>query len=428
MLNKVKNLANTQEKKRLLSNFLSLAILQGANYILPLLTLPYLVRVLGVEYFGILSFATAMIVYFNVLVDYGFNLTATREISIHRNNKEKVIEIFSSVMSIKFILLVISFILLILLVFNVQKFSQHADIYIYTFGTVIGQMLFPVWFFQGMEKMKYITYLNIVSKLFFTIAIFIFVQEQSDFYIVPIVTSIGFIVAGILALIVIYRDFGITFTLQKVSTLKIYLYDGWHLFSSGLFTMFYVNSPIVILGLFTNNTVVGYYTLADKVVKIVSSIFTPVQDALYPYIVKKLERSKQNTLDILRRLLLYSSTIMFIVSVFIFLCAEYIIVLISGEKIEEAVEILRILAFFPFIITIARIYATNYIITFKLEKYLPKVYAQTAVVSAFIFAFLIPLYEGIGAALAIMLIEAFATLYMYFIVKQKITLTKENNE
>ena len=420
MISKIKNKFKSDDNKRLLSNFVSLSVLQGANYVLPLITLPYLVRVLGVEYYGLLAFVGATVAYFGVLTDYGFNLTGTREISIHREDKDKVIEIFSSVMTIKSLLMFLSLFLLAVLVFSFEKFSKDAIVYFLTFGTIIGRVLFPIWFFQGMERMKYITYINISVKLLFALSVFIFIHQQNDYYIVPLLTSVGTVISGVWSLVLIERKFDIKFKLQSLETIKCYLFDGWHVFISGLFTTLYTNSVTLVLGLFTNNTSVGYYVIAEKVVKITSSVFSSIQGAIYPYIAKLVQKSKSEALLILKKLTIYSSLAMFILSLLILTFAKYIIYLISGSYIKEAIFTLQILSFFPLIITVARIFAMNYIITFKYQKYLTKIYALSAVISFILFFLLVPLFKEYGAAITVMVVELFATTYMYIIIRRYI--------
>ena len=216
----IKNFLNSPTRKRLAENFLSLSGLQAVNYLLPLITLPYLVRVLGPEKFGLIVFAQSFIEYFIILTDYGFNLSATREISIHRNNKEKVCEIFSSVMTVKFLLGTLSFIILALILIFIPKFRNDQLIYLFTFGMVLGNILFPVWFFQGMERMKYITILNIIAKGIFTVCIFIFIRKMADYPYVPLINSMGFLVAGGLSLRIVSKDFGIKFILPSFEAIK----------------------------------------------------------------------------------------------------------------------------------------------------------------------------------------------------------------
>ena len=273
-------------KKRLLSNFFSLSALQIFSYILPLITLPYLVRILGVEKFGLISFAQAFMSFFIIFVDYGFNLSATKDISFYRENKNKLVEIYSSVISIKVILTIISFFILLIVIFVFDKFMIDYQIYCFSFFIVIGQALFPVWYFQGIENMKYITILNIVFKTIFTIFIFIFIKKEDDYLLVPIINGIGFILPAIFANIIINAKFKTRFSLQKISTMLQYFKDSFQFFLSRAAYSTYTYFGIFILGIFTNNTIVGYYSIAYKMYDAFKSIYQQGINTIYPYMVK----------------------------------------------------------------------------------------------------------------------------------------------
>lgn len=406
LINKIKNIANTEDKKRLLSNFFSLSVLQGANYILPLITLPYLVRVLGVEYFGLLAFATATVMYFQILTDYGFNLTATREISIHRDNKEKVIEIFSSVMTIKIILMFVSFFLLSILVFSFEKFSKDALVYFLTFGTVVGQVLFPVWFFQGMERMKYITYLNILSKVIFTIAIFVFVQEQSDFYLVPLLTSIGFLVAGIWSLYLVKKEFGVGFEVQTIDTIKHHLVEGWDIFVSRVFGSMYRSSNIIILGLLTNNTIVGYYSIAEKVVKTLQTLQDVVGNTLFPYLSKKFSITNKSFFDLNKRFFKFIFLIYFSLSLITMFSSEYIIYILMGEFNEIAILNLQIMSFVILVGGFNYYYGILGLVSMNYKKDFSKYIIITGLFNLLFCIVSVYLYPNYGASISMIISES----------------------
>lgn len=383
MIKRIKSLTNTEDKKRLMSNFFSLSVLQGANYILPLITLPYLVRVLGVEYFGLLAFAAATVTYFSILTDYGFNLTATREISIHRDNKAKVIEIFSSVMTIKVILMFVSFLLLTILVFSFEKFSKDALVYFLTFGTVVGQVLFPIWFFQGMEQMKYITYLNILSKVIFTIAIFLFVQEQSDFYLVPLLTSVGFLVAGIWSLYLVKKEFGVWFELQTIDTIKHHLIEGWHVFVSRIYVNLYIGTNTILLGIFTNNTITGYYAIAEKIILAIGGIFDPFNQTMFPYLAKVYKKNISEFINLVKQISFYMMIVTFLTAIICYIWGEDIVYIITGTYNKEIVLLFSIFIFRLINMPFGSFYS-NCLIIMHSNKYFIKVMNYTV---AFYFLF-----------------------------------------
>jgi len=370
LIKKLKSLINTEEKKRLVSNFFSLAVLQVFSYVLPLLTLPYLVRVLGVEKFGLVMFAQAFIMFFNIFVDFGFNLSAVREISIHRDDKEKLTEIFSSVMIIKFILILISLIILTVIVFSFDKFKNDKILYYLTFLVVIGQAMFPVWYFQGIEKMKYITIINITSKLLFTIAIFIFIHKQNDYILVPVFNGLGFLVGGGLSLWIIFKYFNQKFIFQNVQTLWLYFKESSHFFLSRVAVTIYTSMNTFILGLFTNNTIVGYYSIAEKLYIAYHSFFQPLVQTLYPYIAKYKDIMK------FQKIYFFVKGINLLLLIFVYFLAPDLVYLIAGKEIYQSVEAFRqflivlvivipsILIGYPFLAALGYKWYANYSVIF----------------------------------------------------------------
>src|SRR5690554_3782766 len=140
----------SKDGKVLASNFGYLMLLQIAGYVFPLITIPYLARVIGVDGFGKIAFAAAVMVWFQTVSDWGFNYTATRDVARNRDNLEKVSEIFSNVLWARMFLAIVSFILLYTLIAAVPYFNENKDILLVTFLLIPGHILFPDWFFQAM--------------------------------------------------------------------------------------------------------------------------------------------------------------------------------------------------------------------------------------------------------------------------------------
>ncbi len=270
--------------------------MQFANYLAPLVTLPYLFRVLGPAKFGLVELARVITVYFLVLTDYSFGLSATREISIRRNDPARISEVFSAVLVLRFLLVVLSAAILSAAVWTLPKLRPDWPVYYLSFGHVLGMWLFPVWLFQGLERMKHIATLTVVSKTLVIAGIFLIVRRQEDYLYVPLLQSSGAVFVGLAGLAIAIRSFGVRFRLPPSAMLKREFLDGWHLFVSKMATTMYTTSNTLILGLFTDLTFVGYYAAGDKIVRAVQGLQLPLSQAIFPHIGRLASQSRRAAL------------------------------------------------------------------------------------------------------------------------------------
>ena len=413
-----------QDFKKVISNFFYLSITNLVNFVLPVVTFPYLVEKLGVSNFGLLAFATAIISYFQTLTDFGFNLTATKQITIHKNDQEKINSIVNSVFFIKFMLLLLSFLILIFLVLFVNKFHESYEIYFLTFGLVIGQCLFPSWFFQGFEKMKVISILNIFSKVIFTVFIFIFIKGKEDFYLVPIFNSLGQISIGIVAIIIMLKQYNIRFIIPNFNEIKFYFKDGWHIFIANISVTLYTSAIITLLGFFSSNTIVGYYSIADKFIQIVRSFLTPLSQAVFPFLSNKAVIAKEKVIYINSKIFQFGIIPLLCFSVSLYFFSENILSLILKHGINESVIVLKILSPVPLLIFLANVFALFTMIVFGRNKQYSHIIISAGFVSLVLSFILIPLYKHIGAAITVLIIEFYVTLrYIIYVQNSDLKLS-----
>lgn len=407
------------DRKRLLSNMASLFTLQGANYVLPLVTLPYLVRVLGPEKFGLIAFAQAFIQYFVVATDYGFNLSATREIAVHRDNPEKLGEIVSAVLTIKIALFLAGALILAALVASIPTFHVHWALYMIVYLTVMGATLFPTWLFQGLERMKDITWMNMGTRLITTACIFIFVRNTHDYLIAAGIQSVPVLLAAIPAWLVLRRKQGISWRIPSRESLRNQFNNGWHVFLSTAAINVYTSSNAFVLGLIAGPVAVGYFSAANKVVQAVQGMLTPVTQTLYPHISTLAAQSHEAALAFIRRILPYIAVVGLVFSSGLFVAAAPIVHLVLGDQYDASIPILQWLALLPFIIALSNVYGIQTMLTLGMNQIFSRILIASAALNALLIFPLAWRYAGMGAAMSMLITEMFVTVTMAVVLHKR---------
>jgi PST family polysaccharide transporter len=280
-----------EETRRLFDNVAALAVLQAASFLLPLATLPYLARVLGPQRFGIVAFAQSALQYLIILTDFGFNLSATRSLSVIRDDPDAVSRIFTSVMVLKALLAVAGGGLLALAVFLAPAMRHEWRVFLFAYGLVAGNVLFPVWFFQGIERMRFIAALTVLAKLIFTALVFSVVRSDADYAYVPLLNSTGTVVAGLLSLWVAVKRCGARFVRPRVHDLRVHFRESLGYFASRVSVTMYTSSNAFLLGLTSTPTAVGLYSSAERIYGAMQGVYSPVTNSLVPYMARTRDRS-----------------------------------------------------------------------------------------------------------------------------------------
>lgn len=420
MIESLKELNKNAELKKLFGNYLSLFSLQGINYLLLIVTLPYLVRVLGPEKYGLISFAMAITVYMQIVTDFGFNLTATRDVSVNRGDNNRISVIYGSVFVIKAALVIICFIVFFLVSVFVNRIKVEWLFYLMWYGVVIGNALMPIWLFQGLESMRYVAKVNIMVKLIFSFLIFVFVRKSSDYILVPVLNSVGYVSVGLWSLYLVKKDFKIRMIIPKFNDIKHYFFDGLYVFVSNVSVSMYTASSVIILGIMTNNTFVGYYAAGEKVIQAVLGVMTPFYRAIYPYNARKINESVEEGLRNIRIMARIVGVLMFVIGVLLYLLSEKIVLIVLGPDYYNSVRVVKILSFVPLLSGLANVFGVQTMLNVNMKKTFTLIMVLLSMINIPVSIALVHSFNYIGSAFSLLVIEALGVALMVgVLIKRK---------
>jgi len=274
----------TQHRKKLAGNFISLSLVQGLSILFPLITFPYLLRVLGVEGFGIFTLIQTFIMYFDLLVSFGFGLTATQQVSNNTTDSHKLKQIIASVYFIKILLFAFSVLVFLTCSIFISYLHEHILLVLISPLYLLGNLLFPDWYFQGIQKMRNITIVAFISKIISFLLIILLVKNRSHIVYAVFSMSIGNLIAGVIGFFIMAK--AISFKMEKPAkgfVISMFRESGY-VFTSIILAPLYSSVNIFILQAFTNPLMVGYYAIAEKVSSAVAMFTSIANRTFYPHL------------------------------------------------------------------------------------------------------------------------------------------------
>lgn len=278
-------------RERTVNNAIWIYVLQFFNTIVPLLTIPYVTRVIGTEMYGEFSIALNLVLYLQVIVEYGFIMSATRQLVLIQDDVQKINILFSRVMVCRGILLAICFFIYITYINVSNKNYLHYCCIIVLMTTLIGYCTQQNWFFQGVQDMKYISIISIVSRVISVLLIFILVKKPSQILLYCVLYSITPVLNGIIGTIIVIKKYKVRLVKLTIDEIIEGFISGWHVFLTQFSSKIFVNVGVTILGLYVSSSIVGIYSAIQKIPSIIVMVWSPISQVLFPISSKRFSMS-----------------------------------------------------------------------------------------------------------------------------------------
>ena len=395
-------------------------LMQGLTYVIPLLVWPYLMRVLGAEKFGYIGFALAVNQYLMILVDFGFNLSATKRIALAEGNQEVINRVFSQTVWAKVLLMLLAAVVLCA-VASVSRYAVYRPALFAFFSMVVGQVFTFVWLFQGRGKIRLVTIVNSVTKLVLLPLTFWWVKGPEHYGRAVVLLAMVYLVAALITDGMVWKMRLARFVPTSWQDVKETLKDSFPLFLSQAASSVYAMLFVVILGYVALPEEVGRYAAAEKLMRISCVLlFAPIVQAFFPKVSQLAQDDKPEACRMVKRLSVVGVGLMSVVFIVLFLGADFLVTLLGKDYLGME-NITRIMSIVPLFVTLGGIMGQMGLLAVGNEqdkKVYRNIYLLAAGCSLVLVAVLVPIWKSIGAAWALLLTEGIVCVAMLLAYKR----------
>jgi PST family polysaccharide transporter len=336
-------------RNKSLQNFLFLALIQSSTVLISIISMPLLIQSIGAEQFGWVNLSLSVIIVFNILVGFGFNLSAPREVALNQSNKEELSQLVSNIFSAKLLLAAFSTTVILLGAYGFNLFEGYRHILVLSVFLLFSEASFPLWFFQGMEKMKLVSVATIFSKLLFLMGLVLVIHKPEQSHWVNFLLGISGLGVNLCLLLYIHAILDIRFFSPQFSSIWNNLKDNVLLFFSNLASHISINGGLIILSFFASAATLGMYSLAERVVMILRLFPALIIQAIFPNSSKLYQADQASFFSFLKKVYFGTLGIGALISIATYFAAPWIIQVLSRGQLGDAVGYLRLLAAIPFL-------------------------------------------------------------------------------
>jgi O-antigen/teichoic acid export membrane protein len=404
------------KNQKQLSNLIIYGFGQGFNLITPLLVIPYIVLICGEEGYGKVGVGMALAFFIMVFIDYGSEINGVKQVAVNREDKNELENIFITTYAAKLALLFIILFIVSIVFYFIPFFNQDKKLFFLSLSMVVGQFINPTWFFQGVENFKWITILNILSKIIYLAGIFIFIHKPSDYIYCNLIWGIGMIVANGISFIYILSTHSFSFVKTKKKDVFKLITANFSIFSSQIFVSLQMYSPIVLISFFGGNAMAGQYKIIDQIIVIFKTYILLFFNYVYSRVCYLLDRSKQEAMLFWKTYnglnFIFIAFSMLLISLF----STEVVTYFNPKGIQEIASLLKIAVLIPVLQAIT-IPLKQLVLGLNKQSRYVTITMTITVLSLLLIVVITPNYKVLGVLIALITTEVITALIFYFMVK-----------